>query len=126
MCGRIEIIDGCTNNGNINSKSGASVGGVIGYCESNENLSIVSCSSTAEISASTCSSVGGIIGIDATSDKYNLAKISYITVTGAIHGKTSVGSVIGSAAVEPENYADIKTTYTVKNNPSLEHFGTIG
>ena len=117
---------GFENNGKITVASGKAVGGVIGYCKSNKKLSIVSCSSTAEISASTCSSVGGILGLDATSDKYNLAKISYITVTGAIHGKTSVGSVIGSAAVEPENYADIKTTYTVENNPSLEHFGAIG
>ena len=60
------------------------------------------------------------------SDKNDLAKIEFITVTGAIYGKTSVGSVIGSAAVKPENYADIKTTYTVENNPSLEHFGAIG
>ncbi len=118
-------IVGCENTGEIVASSGKAIGGIIGCCKTNDKMSIVSCSSTANITATNCEAVGGILGIDSTSNSYRLAKIEFITVTGKVQGKSSVGSIIGSAKVAPENYEDIKSTYTIANNDALEHIGTI-
>ena len=66
------------------------------------------------------------MGVDSTSDKYNLAKIEFVTVKGNIQAKSAVGSIIGSTAVVPDNYESIKVTYTVEVNNSIKHFGAIG
>lgn len=118
-------IVGCENTGEIIASSGKAIGGIIGCCKTNDKMSIVSCSSTANITATNCEAVGGILGIDSTSNSYRLAKIEFITVTGKVQGKSSVGSIIGLAKVAPENYGDIKSTYTIENNNDLAHIGAI-
>ena len=118
-------ISGCENTGSITASAGSAVGGIVGYTKTTDKITIISCTVNAAINASECSAVGGIVGLNANSKGQAAAKIETVTVNGSIIGKSSVGSVIGLTAREPNNYESIKVTYTVSSDISLNHIGKI-
>ena len=118
-------LSGCESTGTITTSNGNSIGGIIGYLKTTDDIAIAACTVTAKINADGCTAVGGIIGLIANSRSSSPAKVETVTVTGAIIAKSSVGSIIGKTAKEPNNYDNIKVTYTVAHNDALKHIGTI-
>ena len=118
-------LSGCESSGAINVSNGSSIGGIIGYLRTTDDAAIIACTTTAGINASECTSVGGIIGLFANPKNRLPIKIETVAVKGKIVGKSSVGTIIGKAANAPENYENIKVTYTVENNDDLAHIGAI-